>query len=153
MPQINNINDAGQALGPSAPGGGTQKTASSGFGNVLDKALGTEKNQKAGLSRASGLGEIASTGPVVRSLPDLVADRTGQLLDRLEAYSNQLADPEIALKRIAPELKAIQADAGALEKQASGLTKEAGPLKAIAAQTVATAQTEYLKFQRGDYLS
>ena len=71
----------------------------------------------------------------------------------LDAYSSKLIDPNIPLKNIAPVVEEINNNADSLLKETQNLTDSDINLKQIATQTIVTAQTEYLKFQRGDYIS
>ncbi len=71
----------------------------------------------------------------------------------LDSYSLKLENPNISLKNIAKVLEEIKENAGSLLKETERLTTADTNLKNIATQTIVTAQTEYIKFQRGDYLS
>ncbi len=101
----------------------------------------------------SALGEIASTGLNFVNPTEVVSGKTNELLQMLESYSSKLEDPNMSLRNIAPELENILSNATNLQKEAGALGKSDEGLKEIATQTIVTAQTEYLKFQRGDYLS
>lgn len=70
----------------------------------------------------------------------------------LDAYASKLDDPGVSLKSIAPVLEEINAEADNLLKDTRLLTEADAALKKVATRTAVTAQTEYLKFQRGDYL-
>ncbi|MFH2090852.1 MAG: hypothetical protein ABIJ31_00620 [Pseudomonadota bacterium] len=152
MSNINNINESGQSFGtPKAKSDKTQKTDA--FQIVLSNALGAKETSAMEPSFANALEEISSIGPVITSLSDMVSTKTGNLLDLLDAYSSKLEDPNMTLKSIAPTLEQIKTKAGTLEREAEKLPANEASLKKIATQTIATAQTEYFKFQRGDYLS
>ena len=88
-----------------------------------------------------------------RKASDIVSGQTDKLLGMLDSYSSQLVDPDISLKSIAPIVEEINHNAGNLLKETKNLTDSDISLKEIANQTVIAAQTEYFKFQRGDYLS
>ncbi|MFH2058809.1 MAG: hypothetical protein ABIJ59_07905 [Pseudomonadota bacterium] len=153
MTNINHINESGSSLGtPQAMVGKNQKTKL--FQNVLNQALDAKETPEMKPSPATGgLEEISSIGPALTSLSDMISAKTGKLLDMLEAYSSKLDDPNISLKSIAPVLEQIKANAGNLEQEAKTLTENQASLKDIVTQTIVAAQTEYFKFQRGDYLS
>lgn len=151
MTKINQLNDTGQAIGtPAAPGLKPKKTDA--FKNALDKALDTSENTKPHTAATSGLGELTPVNIKVTDKSDIVSGATDKLLGMLDSYVSKLGDPSISLKSIAPDLEKIKDNAGNLEKEASTLSDSQTPLKEIANQTVATAQAEYLKFQRGDYV-
>ncbi len=152
MTNINNINESGQSFGPAQVKTGKSQKAG-GFENALSKALDAKEAPEMEPSTAGGLKEIASMGPAIISRSDIVSGKTGKLLDMLDAYSLKLEDPAVSLKTIAPVLEQIKADAGTLEQEANTLTDADSSLKQIAEKTIITAHTEYLKFQRGDYLS
>ncbi|MCK5695436.1 MAG: hypothetical protein KAH62_02345 [Desulfobacula sp.] len=71
----------------------------------------------------------------------------------LDSYSLKLEDPNVSLKNIATVLEEINETAGKLIKETERLTDADANLKNIATRTIVTAQTEYVKFQKGDYLS
>ncbi|MCP3932169.1 MAG: hypothetical protein GY705_24115, partial [Bacteroidetes bacterium] len=103
-------------------------------------------------SPTNALREIASKDLNIDSFSDIITGKTDKLLEMLDLYSSKLEDPNISLKSLAPILEEIKKNAGNLLKDAQGLTNADGDLKNIATQTIVAAQTEYLKFQRGDYL-
>jgi hypothetical protein len=152
MTTINHINESGQTFGASQTK--TEKSqGSDAFGNALSKALDNTEAPEMESSPASALQEIASMGLSIKSHSDIISTKTDDLLQMLDAYSSKLEDPNVSLKSIAPVLEQIRANAGNLEKEAKSLTDADTLIKQIATQTVLTAQTEYFKFQRGDYLS
>jgi hypothetical protein len=154
MTHINNINESGQSFGTAQIK--TRKSQNTqAFENALSKALDAKEapEMEPSTAAAGGLKEITSMGPAIISRSDSVSGKTDKLLDMLDAYSLKLEDPAVSLKTIAPVLEQIKADAGTLEQEAETLTDEDSSLKRIAQKTIVTAQTEYLKFQRGDYLS
>ena len=148
MVDINKINETPKALG-----GVTQKTpkeqATEEFKNALNQAM--DSRGKTG--EAHRLEEIASTRPIMAGSPAVVTGEAEKLLDILENYTNQLESPRASLKQIATVVDKMTAQADALLSEAKNLGSNHLELKKIATQTVITAQTESLKFQRGDYLS
>ncbi len=150
MAHINQINELTQPIGTQAkPKTGEKSNA---FDSVLSNAL--DKTEPAeGETESVALGEISSPGFQLETPSSLVTGKTNKLLELLETYASQLENPGISLKNIAPVLDQINEKADSLLKDTQFLSKEDSGLKTIATQTVVTAQTEYLKFQRGDYLS
>ena len=96
--------------------------------------------------------EIASKELKIADTSDIVSGKTNALLEMLDAYASKLDDPDVSLKNIAPVLEEINTEAGGLLKDTQLLADADAALKKIATQTIVAAQTEYLKFQRGDYL-
>jgi len=152
MTDINQINELSQSLVASniktyrSRGTDTFETE---FSKALDK---TEAPQMETMP-TNALGEIASLNPSIINPSDLVSGKTDELLEMLDSYSLKLENPDITLKSIAGDLEGIKDTAGSLLKDTERLADTDANLKSIATHTIVTAQTEYLKFQRGDYLS
>jgi len=123
------------------------------FEDALDKAFDKTQANTMEPARTNALGEISSAGLNIVTISEIVSGKTDKLLDMLDTYSARLQDPAVSLKAIAPMLSDIQENAGDLMQESKKLTQADAGLKKIASQTVLTAQTEYLKFQRGDYTS
>ena len=134
------------------------------FENALSKALGSDNSKPVEVSDkikgskmenmgVSGLREISSKDFNIINASDIVSGETDKLLGMLDSYSSQLVNPDISLKSIAPIVEEINHNAENLLKETQNLTDSDISLKEIANQTIITAQTEYFKFQRGDYLS
>lgn len=161
MVNINHINELTQSMG--APAVGTPKTEKAGgFETVLTQALGqadqagqTDETEPPGMetTAATALGEIPSTGLYLKDQSAIVSGKTDALLGLLDAYSNKLENPEVTLKSIAPILEQINQKADSLLKESLSLGAGNTNLKDIATQAVIAAQTEYVRFQRGDYVS
>ncbi len=151
MTNINSINDI-------TPGFGTShvrplKTGETdAFGIALSKALDKAQEPEMEGTKANPLLEIGSKELNIINTSDIVSGKTDKLLEMMDSYTLKLYDPSVSLKSIAPVLEEINNNAGSLLKEAQLLTDADAALKKIATQTVITAQKEYLKFQRGDYL-
>lgn len=152
MTKINQLNDTAQSI--STPNSSATKPGQTdAFKNALAQAIDSKGADTKKTNSTSGLGEIAPVELNISDQSDIVSGKTGKLLDMLEKYVSKLEDPNIPLKSMAPVLEKIKQDAGSLEKETLNLNDSDKSLKEIATTTIATAQTEYLKFQRGDYLS
>lgn len=152
MTNINQINDSGVPL--TAQNTKTPKNEKTdAFENVLSKALDKTQAKEMIQTSVNALSEIPASGLKMIHSSDIVSGKTDKLLDMLDAYSLQLQNPEVSLRSIEPVLEEIKIKAGTLFEEAQNLTVADENLKKIATQTIVTAQTEYLKFQRGDYLS
>ncbi len=162
MNKIDHINEAAQSLAGSSTNG-TKNKKTDAFENALSKALYNTKADKIESLRPDSskieqtstgvLNEIISNNLNIINSSDIVSGQTDKLLGLLDAYSSKLVDPNISLKNIAPVVEEINNNAGSLLKETQNLTDSDINLKHIATHTIVTAQTEYLKFQRGDYLS
>ncbi len=152
MTNVNQVNDSGQSYAASnTPGQKSEKT--DGFKNALIDALDKSESSKMENTPTNALGEIASKGPQFIDNASAVTGKTDNLLNMLDLYSAQLENPDVSLKSIAPVLEKIKDNAGELLKESESLSESDTALKRIAQETALMAQTEYLKFQRGDYLS
>ncbi len=152
MANINQINESAQTIAASSTKA-AKKGGADAFGDALSKAFDKTPVDKMQQAPATALKEIASAQPNVIQSSDIVSGKTDKLLDMLDKYSAQLQDPGVTLKTIEPVLEEINLSAGTLLKETQNLTAEDENLKRVATQTIVAAQTEYLKFQRGDYSS
>lgn len=152
MADIKQINELAQSFAASKPKL-SKHTQTDAFGNALSKALDKAEAPEMEQAHTNELGEIASKDLNIIHSSDIVSGKTDKLLAMLDAYSSKLEDPAVSLKSIAPALEEINDNAGTLLEETLKLSHADDNLKEIATRTIITAQTEYLKFQRGDYLS
>ncbi|NOX34846.1 MAG: hypothetical protein GXP56_14130 [Deltaproteobacteria bacterium] len=152
MANINQINGPAQSL-TASNAKALESSGAHSFENALSKALDKTEAPEMESMPINALREIAFKNPDVINSSDIVEGKTDKLLQMLDSYSSKLEDPNVSLKSIAPALEEIKTNAGSLQKETEHLTDADAGLKKIATQTIVTAQTEYLKFQRGDYLS
>lgn len=120
------------------------------FQQILEKALDTTGAPAMETGPTSSLQEISSTRFNLESPSPDIQGMTEELLDMLDLYSNGLQDTGTSLKSLAPILEKINANAGKIIEEAEN-SPDAG-LKEIALESALMANSEYLKFQRGDYL-
>jgi len=150
MTHINNIQSITQVLDSQSTQSSRTSGQAQGFDALLNSAL--ENTQEPGAPRTSELGEIPAPDFDIQTVSSIVSDKTDKLLTRLESYASRLDDAGVSLKEIAPMVEGLNADAASLLEEARSLGAEDQALMDIATSTAATAKTEYLKFQRGDYL-
>lgn len=130
-----------------------QKTGDAGFHETLQKTLETPSSLPSAPPGAGVLGEIQSAVmPTVANDGGALVAGTGRLIDLLDAYARQLADPSKSLRQIAPLVVEIQTQAERLMAAANS-----GPQQDVALQTLATrsavaANVEVIRFRRGDYV-
>lgn len=153
MVNIHHINDTTPSIkGPqdSPRKSGNKDAFTSALNRALDKTPPSDIQQ----NLPQGLGEIPSAQTIqIPTQSDLVSGSTEKLLELLDTLSAQLQDPGVSLKHMAPVLETIHNSADQLVKETRFLGSDHAGLRDIANQTAVTAQTEYIKFQRGDYLS
>lgn len=152
MANVNQINETAKPL--TGPVKNTAKTAQGdrAFNALLNTAM-EKADDSEGTAQVAGLQELDAPGFNLKTPSDIVTGKTDQLLERLDSYAAQLGDPDISLKSIAPVLEQMNAEAKSLIEETRYLAAQDDGLKNIATQTAAVAQTEYIRFQRGDYLS
>ena len=106
-----------------------------------------------GITSSSALEEIQSAYFGIQGPSSIVTGKTDKLLGLLDTFAAQLEDPEISLKTMAPVIEKLNENASTLLKETESLGQEESGLKEIATRTAVTARNEYIKFQRGDYIS
>ena len=123
------------------------------FREALDKALENGKKETAPIRQKSAntLGEIQpSTLNQIENTTEGIFNKTNFLIDKLENYSKELENPDKSLKDIEPLIASIKNDAEQLILKATDSNDE--KLNKIATETAIKANTEYIKFNRGDYI-
>ena len=150
MTNINNIQSITQIL-DSQSTQTTGKAQGQGFESLLNSAL--EKTEETGKeTQTSELSEISALDFDIQTVSSIVTNKTDKLLTSIESYAAQLDDTSVSLKDIEPVLEGLNADAASLLEETLSLGKDDQELIDIATRTAVTAKTEYLKFNRGDYL-
>jgi methyl-accepting chemotaxis protein len=125
------------------------------FQDSLDMALtrktggATEGEQTSPLSEPQSIHINQAFAPATA---EDVIGQTDDLLELLESYANGLENPKATMKDLASLVDQIKDGADKLMASAKESPSEANDLKEIATQTALTAATEYIKFQRGDYV-
>jgi hypothetical protein len=79
-------------------------------------------------------------------------ERLDNLLNLLDNYRRQLADPQVSLRRIEPLMNTIEKEKEQLSSVLDSLASEDG-LKDIVNRTLITASLEVIKYNRGDYIT
>ena len=79
-------------------------------------------------------------------------ERVDNLLNLLDIYRKQLADPQVTLRHIEPLIDTIEKEKKQLSSVLDSLANEDG-LKDIVNRTLITASLEIIKYNRGDYIA
>ena len=79
-------------------------------------------------------------------------EHVDNILNLLDKYRTQLADPQVTLRRIEPLMNTIEKEKEQLSSVMDSLASEEG-LKDIVNRTLVTASLEIIKFNRGDYIT
>nr|WP_319494553.1 hypothetical protein [uncultured Desulfobacter sp.] len=150
MTNINNIQNISQILD------GQSKKVSRTSGQEFEALLNSAQEKKIQApeesSQTSELGEISAMDFDIQTVSEIVTDKTDKLLTSLERYAFQLDDTNVPLKEIEPIVEGLNEDAASLLEETLSLGEDDQDLIDIATSTAIAAKTEYLKFQRGDYL-
>jgi len=151
MTNINNIQSITQILDSQSTKVSKTSGQAQGFESLLNSALEKTQESENGI-QTSELGEIPALNFDIQTVSSIVTDKTDKLLTNLERYASKLDDTNVSLKDIEPVLEELNADAASLLEETLSLGEDDQNLIDIATSTAVTAKTEYLKFQRGDYL-
>jgi len=151
MTNINNIQSITQILDSQSTKVSKTSGQAQGFESLLNSALEKPQESEKGI-QTSELYEISAPGFDIQTVSSIVTDKTDKLLTGLGSYASKLHDTNVSLKDIEPVLEELNADAASLLEETLSLGEDDQNLIDIATSTAVTAKTEYLKFQRGDYL-
>ena len=124
------------------------------FKNVL-KASVERTAQHPGKIKSSPLANPVSAiqfHPLSPENKSVTIDRVDNLLNLLDNYRNQLADPQVTLRNIEPVINRIAKEKEQLSSVLESLPNEDG-LKDIVNRTLITASLEVMKYNRGDYIA
>lgn len=153
MVNIQQINELTQSV-KSTQTSSKQAEGTDAFKDALTQALDKTESSEMQTASSSGLGEITATNAIQLTTPtDLVSGATDELLGLLDAYASQLENPEVSLKQMEQMVEQLGKDSDKLLEEAEALGSDEAQLKNIATEAAVTAQTEYIKFNRGDYVS
>ena len=123
------------------------------FSASLENALSPKTQNNAGIGQTSALCEPQS--PII-SQPDAspadVVGQTDRLLGLLESYATGLENPGATLKELASIVTMMKDEARQLMASTDTHTAGENDLNGIAVKAALTANVEYIKFQRGDYI-
>ena len=133
----------------------TQKeaTSDSEFKNILKASVEHSQQTQAPVQtpiHANPLGAIRFT-PLSPEARDTAVERLDNLLNLLDQYRDQLADPKVSLRQIEPLLNTIAKEKEQLSAVLNAMPDE-DDLKDIVHRTLITTSLEVMKFNRGDYI-
>lgn len=90
--------------------------------------------------------------PLSLETKNATVERVDNLLDLLDSYRKQLADPTMTLRKIEPVIQTIIKEKEQLASVLDSVSGEDG-LNDIVNRTLITASLEVIKFNRGDYIT
>jgi hypothetical protein len=130
-----------------------QATATDEFKKILKASVDRSKTQAAKIQTAPRPNPSAAIHftPLSPEARKFTVERLDNLLDLLDQYRNQLADPKVTLRQIEPLLNTIAQEKEQLSAVLNGMPNEDG-LRDIVHRTLITTSLEVMKFNRGDYI-
>jgi hypothetical protein len=124
------------------------------FKNILKESVEKSARPATQIQSPSLLNPLSA----VRFNPELPQDkvsaiqRTDNLINLLDDYRKQLADPAVSLRSIEPVMQTIIKEKDQLSSLLDSLPDEGG-LKDIVNRTLITASLEVIRYNRGDYIT
>ena len=123
------------------------------FSASLENALSRQIQNSTDTKQASALCEPQSSIISRADAPPCdVVGRTDRLLGLLETYAAGLENPGATLKELASIVTLMKDEASQLMSSAGANAAGGDEINGIAAKAALTANVEYIKFQRGDYI-
>ena len=122
------------------------------FGKILKESIEETPKQDAGPRQTAFVNPLASVRLTHQESPDpkFAIDRIENMIDLLDRYRHQLADPQLNLKQMDTIIGDIARENDSLASFADSLPDD--EIKRILNHTMVTASLEVTKFYRGDYL-
>ena len=122
------------------------------FQKLLNKAVDEAVPGASKTAVPPALGEIGPISYTRFEAPAAVdiEARTEKLLGLLEKYSMGMENPAMTLKELEPVIRETKQEAEDIAGSLDG--SESEELKNIAGESAALANSEYIKFMRGDYI-
>ncbi|MBF0388617.1 MAG: hypothetical protein HQK71_00790 [Desulfamplus sp.] len=113
----------------------------------------SEVGHSRGIDDINRLSEVSSIQNITLNSPMAeIENKTDELLEKLSLYSSRLEDPKISLKEMDSLLQEINTDAADLLQEAQEFGNTDQELMDIVRECAIAAHSEYIKFQRGDYV-
>jgi len=122
------------------------------FGNILKETLAEKPGPDAAPRQSAFVNPLASVRLAPEDSPDpkSAIDHIENMIDLLDRYRHQLADPQQNLKQMDTTIADIVRENENLASFADTLADD--EIKGILNQTMITASLEVAKFYRGDYI-
>ncbi|MGW8300526.1 MAG: hypothetical protein ACWGNO_00585 [Desulfobacterales bacterium] len=124
------------------------------FKNILKASVERTAHHQAKTQSSTLMQPISAIkfSPLSPENKRITIDRLDNLLNMLDHYRKQLADPQVSLRRIEPLMNTIEKEKEQLSSVLDSLASEDG-LKDIVNRTLITASLEVIKYNRGDYIT
>lgn len=124
------------------------------FKNILKASVERTTQQQAKIQRSALIDPVSAIrfDPLSPEDKSTTVERVDNLLNLLDNYRNELADPQVTLRSIEPVMNTIVKEKEQMSSVLDSLTNEDG-LKDIVNRTLITASLEVIKYYRGDYIT
>ena len=132
----------------------SEKASNTDFKNILKESVEKSSSSATQTRPLSSINPLAAVG----FKPELPVDKFSainqaeNLIDLLDDYRKQLADPAITLRSIEPLMNMIIKEKEQLSSLLDSIPNDDG-LKDIVNRTLITASLEVIKFNRGEYIT
>ena len=125
-----------------------------GFKNVLKASVERSAHHPGKIKSSPLANPVAAIQfhPLAPENKSVTVDRVDKLLNLLDNYRGQLADPQVTLRIMEPVIKMIEKEKEQLSSVLESLPNGDG-LKDIVNRTLITASLEVMKYNRGDYIA
>jgi len=124
------------------------------FKNILKVSVERTTPHPAKIERPALINSVSAIrfDPPAPEDKSTTVERVDNLLNLLDNYRKQLADPQVTLRSIEPVMNTIVKEKEQMSSVLDSLTNEDG-LKDIVNRTLITASLEVIKYYRGDYIT
>jgi hypothetical protein len=124
------------------------------FKDILKESVEKSDAHATQIQQPSRIDSLSSVGfePELPEDKFSTINRVENLINLLDDYRKQLADPAITLRSIEPVLKTITKEKDQLSSLLDSIPNGEG-LKDIVNRALITASLEVMKFNRGDYIT
>jgi len=131
-----------------------EKTPDADFQNILKESVENSAKNPPKIQSSTLMDPVSAIrfDPLAPQDKTITIERVHNLLNLLDKYRKQLSDPHVTLRTLEPLMNTIAKE----KDQLSGLLESlpnADGLKQILNQTLITASLEFIKFNRGDYIT
>lgn len=131
-----------------------EQTQNADFKNILKASVERTTPHSAKIERPALINSLSAIrfDPPAPEDKSATVERVDNLLNLLDNFRKQLADPQVTLRSIEPVMNTIVKEKEQMSSVLDSLTNEDG-LKDIVNRTLITASLEVIKYYRGDYIT
>jgi hypothetical protein len=131
-----------------------EQTRNTDFNDILKASVEQTAQNKPKVYASTLMKPISAIrfNPLSSEDKHIAVERADNLLNLLDDYRKQLADPRVTLRSIEPVMDTIAKEKEQLSSVLESLSEEDG-LKDILNRTLITASLEIVKYHRGDYVA